>query len=194
MGEKGAASKERMIQAMALSLETRGYNATGLNEIVVSSRSPKGSIYFHFPGGKEDLAAEAIVISGREMGAMLKALLESSKTLTSGIGAIFKVLERKLIETDFKQGCPVATTASETASQFHSVHDACKIVFGEWNEELEAYFIRAGWERKKASELSTSILCLLEGAILLSRTNRDTGPMRSAANTAKLLIQQGEKK
>ncbi|TGM58414.1 TetR/AcrR family transcriptional regulator [Leptospira adleri] len=194
MGEKGAESKERMIQAMALSLETRGYNATGLNEIVASSKSPKGSIYFHFPGGKEDLAAEAITVSGREMGSMFKALLESSKTPANGIGTIFKVLERKLIETDFKQGCPVATTASETASQFSSVNDACKAVFAEWNEELEAYFIKSGWVRKKALELSTSILCLLEGAILLSRTNRDSGPMRSAANTAKLLIQKGEKK
>ncbi|WP_245667197.1 TetR/AcrR family transcriptional regulator [Leptospira tipperaryensis] len=178
---------------MAFSLETRGYNGTGLNEIVESSGSPKGSIYFHFPGGKEDLAAEAITTSGREMGTMLKALLHSSKSPLTGVGAIFKALERKLIETDFNQGCPVATTASETASQSNPVNEACRTVFAEWNGELEDYFVRMGWEKKKAAALATPILCLLEGAILLSRTNRDPGPMRAAAKTVKLLIQQGEK-
>ncbi|WP_232371444.1 TetR/AcrR family transcriptional regulator [Leptospira ainazelensis] len=177
---------------MALSLETRGYNGTGLNDIVESSGSPKGSIYFHFPGGKEDLAAEAITSSGREMKAMLKALLHSSKTPVSGVAAIFKALERKLIETDFSQGCPVATTASETASLSNPVNDACRTIFEEWSGELEDYFVEKGWEKKEASELATPILCLLEGAILLSRTNRDPGPMKSAAKAAKLLIQQGE--
>ncbi|RHX83826.1 TetR/AcrR family transcriptional regulator [Leptospira stimsonii] len=192
MSEKGSVSKERMVRAMALSLETRGYNGTGLNEIVALSKSPKGSIYFHFPGGKEDLAAQAITTSGRELGAMLRSLLESSKTTASGIGAIFKALERKLIETDFSQGCPVATTASETASYSNPVSEACKTVFAEWKEEFEEFFIRTGWERKKASELAISILCLLEGAILLSRTNRSSDPMKSAAKSAKILIQQGE--
>lgn len=193
MGEKGAFSKEKMIQAMAFSLETKGYNGTGLNDIVESSGSPKGSIYFHFPGGKEDLAAEAIATSGRQMGAMLGSFLSSSRSASSAIVSIFKALEKKLIETDYSQGCPVATTASETVSKDSPVNEACRNIFGEWNRGLEIFFVSKGWEKKDASVLSTSILCLLEGAILLSRTNRDPEPLRSASRTAKLLVQQGDK-
>ncbi|TGK23177.1 TetR/AcrR family transcriptional regulator [Leptospira yasudae] len=193
MGEKGTASKERMIKAMALSLETKGYNGTGLNDIVESSGAPKGSIYFHFPGGKEDLAAEAITVSGREMGSMLLSLLLSSKSPSNAVLAIFKSLENKLVETNYTQGCPVATTASETVVEGNPVNEACRNIFSEWNQGLESYFVRMGWEKKFASILSTSILCLLEGAILLSRTHQDPEPLRSAAKTAKLLVQQGEK-
>ncbi|TGL96271.1 TetR/AcrR family transcriptional regulator [Leptospira barantonii] len=193
MGEKGTTSKEKMVRAMAFSLETKGYNGTGLNDIVESSGSPKGSIYFHFPGGKEDLAAEAITTSGRKMGEMLGSLLSSSRSASSAIVSIFKALENKLVETDYSQGCPVATTASETVSKGNPVNEACRNIFEEWNQGLEFFFIGKGWEKKEAAVLSTSILCLLEGAILLSRTHQNPDPLRSASKIAKILVQQGEK-
>jgi TetR/AcrR family transcriptional repressor of lmrAB and yxaGH operons len=53
-------SKQRMIAATATLMQRQGYHATGLNQIVKEARAPKGSLYFHFPGGKEELAETAL--------------------------------------------------------------------------------------------------------------------------------------
>ena len=53
------------MHATARLLQQQGYNATGVNEIVARSGAPKGSLYFHFPGGKEELAMQAMMSSGR---------------------------------------------------------------------------------------------------------------------------------
>ena len=48
----------RMIEATALLLRQRGYHGTSLNDILNASGAPRGSLYFHFPGGKDQLVIE----------------------------------------------------------------------------------------------------------------------------------------
>ncbi|HEY8491429.1 MAG TPA: helix-turn-helix domain-containing protein, partial [Dehalococcoidia bacterium] len=57
-------SRQRMIRAMSRLMQRQGFHATGLNQVLAESGAPKGSLYFHFPGGKEQLAAEAVQASG----------------------------------------------------------------------------------------------------------------------------------
>ena len=49
----------RMIEATARMLQHRGYHGTALSDILEASGAPRGSLYFHFPGGKDQLAIEA---------------------------------------------------------------------------------------------------------------------------------------
>ena len=51
-------SKERMIAAARRLFREHGYFGTALSEVVSESSAPRGSLYFHFPGGKEELATE----------------------------------------------------------------------------------------------------------------------------------------
>ena len=60
-----ATTRERMLDTTGRLLQHQGYAATGLNQVVAESQAPKGSLYFHFPGGKEQLAAEALERSGQ---------------------------------------------------------------------------------------------------------------------------------
>ncbi|TGK12343.1 TetR/AcrR family transcriptional regulator [Leptospira fletcheri] len=188
MGEKGEKSKERMIRAMAEALETRGYSGTGLNDIVEASGAPKGSIYFHFPGGKEELAAEALNTSGEEMGELFQKILRSSKSAANGIENIFSALETKMIESEFRKGCPISITANETSSEDGVVGQTCRNVFKNWNSKLELFLRSLGYGKARAAELSVALLSLMEGAILFSRTYKDTRPLRTAAKTARQLL------
>ncbi|TGK22229.1 TetR/AcrR family transcriptional regulator [Leptospira fluminis] len=188
MGEKGEKSRERMIRAMAEALEIRGYSGTGLNDIVEASGAPKGSIYFHFPGGKEELAAEALNTSGEEMGELFQKTLRSSKSAANGIENILSALETKMIESEFRKGCPISTTANETSSENGVVGLTCRNVFKNWNSKLELFLRSFGYGKARATELSVALLSLMEGAILLSRTNKDIRPLRTAAKTARQLL------
>src|SRR5436305_15227525 len=53
-------SRDRMIQSAALLFREHGYSGTGFREVIKHSGEPRGSIYHHFPGGKEKLAAETV--------------------------------------------------------------------------------------------------------------------------------------
>src|SRR5690242_20447853 len=60
-GERVASdSRERMVRAAVELFRERGYAATSFGDVLARSGAPRGSIYHHFPGGKEELAAEAL--------------------------------------------------------------------------------------------------------------------------------------
>src|SRR2546428_9735058 len=53
-------SRERMVRSAASLIRTRGMHATSFSEVLADSGAPRGSIYHHFPKGKEQLAEDAI--------------------------------------------------------------------------------------------------------------------------------------
>src|SRR5438093_13219352 len=53
-------SRARMVRSAASLIRTRGVNATSFSDVLSDSGAPRGSIYHHFPNGKEQLAADAI--------------------------------------------------------------------------------------------------------------------------------------
>ncbi|BDA80620.1 TetR family transcriptional regulator [Leptospira kobayashii] len=189
MSTKGDQTKLKMIKAMAESLETIGYSGTGMNEIVKATDSPKGSLYFHFPGGKEDLASQALTRTGEDMGEEFAELLKSAKSPAQGISKIFQVLEERILKSNYAKGCPIATTALETASENNLVNKTCSTIFTSWADKLSLYLQHNKVQAKKAKELSYSILSLWEGAVLLSKTNKTTEPLKAATKTAEFLIQ-----
>jgi len=52
-------TRTRMIETTARLLQHRGYHGTALSDILAASAAPRGSLYFHFPGGKDQLVIEA---------------------------------------------------------------------------------------------------------------------------------------
>lgn len=51
-------AKQQILEAAARLFERQGYHATGLNEIIRESSAPKGSLYYYFLDGKEQIGAE----------------------------------------------------------------------------------------------------------------------------------------
>lgn len=78
-------TKEKFIETASRLFELKGYNATGLNEILAESGAPKGSLYYHFPKGKEQLALESINLAGEKIKANLQKNLESIRNPVEAI-------------------------------------------------------------------------------------------------------------
>ena len=60
-------TRTKLIDTAHRLLRSQGLRETGLNEIIQESGSPRGSIYHHFPGGKEQLFIEALQDAGEKV-------------------------------------------------------------------------------------------------------------------------------
>ncbi|WCL50579.1 TetR/AcrR family transcriptional regulator [Leptospira sp. GIMC2001] len=188
MGSKGISTKQKMIEATAISLEENGYLATGINEIVQMADIPKGSLYFHFPGGKEELASLALKHSGREFSALFQKILVTSSSPMDATRRIFQALEKRIVDSDFKKGCPIVISALESMQTESKVQSVCKSIYNEWIIGFENYFISQGYTKNQGHDLSVSLFALWEGGLLLAKLQKSNIALRSVLKIAENLI------
>lgn len=167
-------TRDRILASTAELLRNQGYAATGIKQIVESAGAPFGSIYHHFPGGKEQISAEAIRTSGAEYAGILPLAFADSPDLVDGIRRFFELAALHLEESGFADACPIATVALEVASTNEHLREATSEVFRSWQTMGTAYFVERGVAQDVAAELTTAIVCALEGSFVICRATRDT--------------------
>jgi TetR/AcrR family transcriptional repressor of lmrAB and yxaGH operons len=174
-------TRQRMLDTAAELFHTQGYHATGLNQLVSAGGAPKGSLYFHFPGGKEQIAAEALRLSGVQLHDALKALVTQAPDTASGIEAVVNALAQSLLDSDFQRGCPLATVALDVASESELIRQSCADGYDSWHDVLAEYLVKQGLSAEKAADLTTIVLASIEGGLLLAKTKKDIAPLRAIA-------------
>ncbi|QKV77932.1 TetR/AcrR family transcriptional regulator [Amycolatopsis sp. Hca4] len=174
-------TRQRMLDTAADLFQTQGYHATGLTQLTTAGGAPKGSLYFHFPGGKEQLAAEAVRLSSERTGALFDAILRDAPDPATGIDRAIDALAGVLTESDFQRGCPLATVALDAAPASEPIRRACTDGYESWHVVLGDYLAGQGLSAGRADELATIVLAAIEGGLLLARTRRDLAPLRAVA-------------
>lgn len=181
-----SSSKERILRSAAALFRTQGYHATGLNQVISEGGAPKGSLYFHFPGGKEDLGAQAIALSGAELDATYAKVMRDAPTAGEGVARVLDRLGENLAASGYVNGCPVATTALDAAGTSEPIRLACDEAFRSWERTLTAHLNSHG--AAEAEAVSTVALAAIEGALLLARTRRDLAPLTAVANHLRSML------
>ncbi|MDL4821165.1 TetR/AcrR family transcriptional regulator [Actinomadura opuntiae] len=166
-------TRERVLRTAAELFRRQGYHGTGLNQVLAESRAPKGSLYFHFPNGKEQLASESVALAGREVGDALAQAVLGARDARSGLAAVGEHFARGLLESDFTEGCPVATVALESAAQSEPIRSACDGVYGDWRRGIETALRGWGVPEDRVPPLAAMVLSSLQGALLLARVQKD---------------------
>ncbi|TKJ40351.1 TetR family transcriptional regulator [candidate division LCP-89 bacterium B3_LCP] len=181
-------TKARIIAATIDLLQERGYHATGLNQIVQESGTPKGSLYFHFPNGKEEIVAEAIHTTQIYVGGMIKQALDSNDKVGEAIYAVAKGMAQHLKDSDYYKGCAVASITMDMSGGSNRLQKACDAAFQSWLMLYENRFIKAGFPQSQAKSWAILSFSIMEGALLVCRAQRDTEPLDLAADLLKNLI------
>ncbi|MCF6468862.1 TetR/AcrR family transcriptional regulator [Nonomuraea sp. MG754425] len=166
-------TRERVLRTAAELFQRQGYHGTGLTQVLAESRAPKGSLYFHFPDGKEQLASESVARSGREVGESLQRLLITMKDGRSGMAAMGEHFARSLLESDFAKGCPVATVALETAAENETIRLACDGAYGQWQQGIALALRGWGVPEEQVEPLAALVLSSIQGAVMLARVRKD---------------------
>lgn len=171
----------RMVEATGRLLQEQGYFATGVKQILEESGAPRGSFYFHFPGGKEELACAALEASGAAWREHIEQVVAEAPTAAVALARVCELLAERLEASAFRAGCPLATVALEAAASVDAVHEVCRDHFQRWQENIAARLVDEGMPEAGAVPLATLLLSSIEGAMMLCRAERTAEPLRQVA-------------
>jgi TetR/AcrR family transcriptional regulator, lmrAB and yxaGH operons repressor len=161
----------------------QGYHGTGLTQLLTESGAPKGSFYYLFPKGKEELAAEVVRQGAQWVGELACKAIAASPTTEAAAAALAKSIASWFKKSGYSAGCPITAIALDMVPAGMLItkasHEAHHSWISIWQEALKRESISAA----KSHQLAITWIALLEGAWILSRTQQSTEPFTVAAET-----------
>ncbi|WP_364305604.1 TetR/AcrR family transcriptional regulator [Paenarthrobacter nitroguajacolicus] len=190
MAIKGNLTKARLTESMLQLIQTSGYSGKGLNAVIEHAGAPKGSVYFHFPDGKEGLGVAAVELAAKQFEALIAEAAVSAGSAAEAARTAIEVLAAIVSESNFRLGCPVSVVTLEMGAESERLRQACAAAFESWIAPTSALLEAGGLDAGEARSLATVVVSTIEGAVIVSRAMQSTQPLLSAADVVAALINQ----
>lgn len=184
---KHGTTRSQVLETAQHLFQRQGYHATGVHQILTEAKAPKGSLYHHFPGGKQQLATESVGLGARALGEAIDAVIADSADLPAAVLAMADLLATQLEDSGYLDGCPIAGVALDAADD-DPIREACRAGYDGWLVSIADALVGAGLRRPEANDLALMVLSTLEGALLLARTRRDAAVVRSVGHRIAALV------
>jgi AcrR family transcriptional regulator len=169
------APRERMVYSAAQLIRRNGVAATGMRDVVAHADAPRGSLQHYFPGGKDQLMAEAAQWGGRYAAKQVTRFVATLAEPTPG--ELFAAMARQWrdeFETDgFVAGCPVAASVVDCSASNATVRRAASDAFAAWQNAVASALREMRVPYRRAESLAALMISAIEGAIVMARSERD---------------------
>lgn len=177
MDESDHGARDRMVSGAADMLGRRGLSAMTVRELARHAGAPLGSTYHYFPGGKAQLAAEAVRWADDRTTAELHRVAAAGPAAM--LDALLHSWRETLVGSDFQCGCAVLAVAVQNSTEDDDAapRDAAVFAFSNWTTMLVRSLRAAGVGHPEAADTATLIVAAVEGAVAMSRAERSTDPL-----------------
>jgi AcrR family transcriptional regulator len=170
-----------MVYSASQLIRRGGVAATGMRDVVAHAEAPRGSLQHYFPGGKDQLTAEAArwggLYAAKQVGRFMASLATPALDSQSP-GALFEAMARQLTDElpaeGYAAGCPVAASVVDCSGSSETVRAAAAEAFAMWRDAVAAALGEMRVPPERAEPLAALMISALEGAILMARSERDT--------------------
>lgn len=183
---KRGSTRTKMLIAAAEVMRERGAAGVTIDEVLTRSGAPRGSVYHHFPDGRNQILREALRFAGE---AITKEIDEAA---TKGgmhlVRSFVTFWEELLVESGFAAGCPVVAAAIGSAHDEPQLTTVAGSIFGHWRDALTRAFVSDGFGESDAASLAITCIAALEGAVVLCRSTRSVDPLRDVAQQVEFLV------
>ena len=178
-----ADTKANILKEGAKRVYEKGFNATGLQEILAAAGVPKGSFYFYFKN-KEDFGLQLIDdYARRYLDRVDRYLKDPGKTPLQRLKGFFDDLMLSFEKNDFKGGCPFGNLSLEMGDlnekfrvKLKEVFDDIKLKMAACLEEaLQLGEVPADLD---VQEVSDFILNSFQGTLLRMKVSKTTSHQR----------------
>jgi AcrR family transcriptional regulator len=173
-------SKERMIGAARRLFREHGYLGTALSDVVAESAAPRGSVYFHFPGGKEELATEVTILHASDRIADINRAAATTRSAAELIAAFVGRERDDLVSSNYREGCALAPIVIESTPASAQLSEVTRRAFQDLITTLAARLTEKGLAHDRAVRLATNVWASVQGALILSRVLRSPEPFDMA--------------
>jgi TetR/AcrR family transcriptional regulator, lmrAB and yxaGH operons repressor len=164
--------RERMVASAVDLLARRGLQATSFSEVLEHSGAPRGSVYHHFPEGKDQMIGLALDVAG---GRAIELLDRKAGAPAEEIAAWFLHIWREvLIRGQFEAGCAVVAVA--VAADSPELLDQTARVFRTWRRRLAELLKQGGLGAEDAQRFAAVLVAASEGAVVLARAEQSLEP------------------
>ena len=179
-----------MLISAAEVLRERGAAGVTIDEVLARSGAPRGSVYYHFPDGRNQILTEALQYAGEALTELI-----SEAAANGGMYLVRRFVEfwqDLLIESDFTAGCPVAAAAIGSADDEPELTTVAGSIFRRWRGALTGAFVSDGFDQPCAASLAITCIAALEGAVVLCRSTHSVDPLRDVAEQVEFLVKSRE--
>lgn len=183
-------TREKILKTASEMFFSNGYHATGLNSILKRSESPKGSLYYYFPNGKEELALEAIEVVKNSVREEIRENLFKTKDPIEGIEKVILNVSDIINREEIVKGVTVSLLALEASQTNEILREACAETFKEWESLYEERLKELNISIEDAKNLSKIIQIMIEGAIVMALTKKDNSSLILVKDNIKAIINQ----
>ncbi|MEU1180254.1 TetR/AcrR family transcriptional regulator [Streptomyces sp. NPDC005820] len=180
MSPRRTDSRRRMIAGAADLLGEHGAGGVSIDRVLAHSGAPRGSVYHHFPGGRAQLIDEAVVFAGDFIAGLIESAMDDPDPLRA-VDAFFTLWRERLVRGDFRVGCPVVAVAVENDDAAPEQARSAAAAFARWQRALAALLLRHGLTEERSRRLAAFVVAAVEGAVVMSRAERSTGPIDATA-------------
>ena len=180
-GTDATDTRTRILQAAQRLFRKRGYHATGLNDILELAQAPKGSMYHHFPAGKEEIGVCVIEnITAGLLGLFAQSRERSTQTMVAQVGEQLVIVAEK---TQFEICALYSAFVAERKSS-PLLGQAVATAYGQMLDALQARMMLDGVSKRVAKEKAQMAVAMLEGGSLLAQARQDASLFRAAVKQA----------
>jgi TetR/AcrR family transcriptional repressor of lmrAB and yxaGH operons len=180
-------SRAELVDSAARLFRRQGYAATGVNQILDAADVKAGSLYHHFPDGKQELAAAVVDSVGGDIERRLREFLASGAAVPDIVDSWIDMLTAGLAG-DQRDGCPIEPIATESVHASPQVRDASARAFGGWCLAVADRLRADGWPDTEADQTALAVIALIEGALILSRIAGDMAALNAAKAASRTLL------
>ena len=171
-------TREKLIEAAITLMRRSGLSGAGINEIVRESGAPKGSVYYFFPKGKQQIVKEGLKQYSERVVAFIDSTLSSKRKPGEKVKALFNAFAERIELGEFRHSCPVGTVCLDLDSELEGLRFVVAAAFDQYVKAIEAHF--PFQDRRRAKSFAGLLLTAIEGAYIRGRADRSSKPFREA--------------
>lgn len=177
MAGRGGAVRERMVRAGLELFTERGYSSVSLIQVVQRARAPRGSIYYHFPGGKRELSIEVAASWQHTLEQVISRLGAATDDAGSFLRSYVDHFRGLIVSADFTVGCPMVTLSADSGAEGgEEIRAAVARTFTALVDRVGAELAAKGVDRARAPMIASTVVSATQGALTVSRVIRSAEP------------------